>query len=99
MTVPIRSWVSAGIDDPTYAVLARGLPASRLWSLLLDVMEQRAAQRTPGALMDQWERDRFTEPAYIDQRTLVSLDSHLLAAASAFESVELSPLAPLGSSS
>ena len=42
------------------------------------------------------ERDRFVQLSYIDQRTLVELDSHLLAAARNFEALELSPLAPLG---
>lgn len=96
MNPPDRSWTTRGVDDAAYAALARDLPASRLWSLLLDVVEQRAAPRTPAALMEQWDRDRFVEPSHIDQRTLVALDGHLLAAASAFEAIELSPLAPLG---
>jgi hypothetical protein len=50
-------------------------------------------------LMEQWTRDGFTAPAYVDQRTLVALDAHLLEAANGFEAVELSPLAPLGSCS
>jgi hypothetical protein len=62
-------------------------------------MEQRAAQRTPASLLDQWRRDGFTKPSYIDQRTLVDLDGHLLAAAQDFEGIELSPLAPLGACS
>ncbi|MGH8237865.1 MAG: hypothetical protein ACREXP_12685, partial [Steroidobacteraceae bacterium] len=37
--------------------------------------------------------------SYIDQRTLVELDWHLLAAAEDFAAVELSPLTPLGTSS
>ena len=90
-----RSWKSRGIDDEAYAALSRGLPPSRLWSLLLDVIEQRAAQRTPSTLTEQWASDRFVEPAYIDQRTLLALDEQLLAAAAAFEAIELSPLAPL----
>jgi hypothetical protein len=94
-----REWITGGIDEGAYRALAGTLPASRLWSLLLDVFEQRASRRTPSALMDQWERDGFTRLAYIDQRTLVALDGHLLAAASAFEAVELSPLAPLASCS
>lgn len=94
-----REWVSEGIDQPTYAALTDTLPATRLWSLLLDVFERRAAQRTPAMLMEQWERDGFTQPAYIDQRTLVALDGHLLAAAGAFEAIELSPLAPFASCS
>jgi hypothetical protein len=67
--------------------------------LLLDVAEQRAAQRSAASLLQQWGKDRFVGPAYIDQRTLNELDGHLLAAAADFEALELSPLAPLGSCS
>ena len=94
-----RSWARAGLDEAAYAALAKGMAASELWSLLLGVAEHRAAQRTPATVRQQWQRDRFVCPAYIDQRTLNELDRHLLAAASAFEALELSPLAPLGSCS
>ena len=88
-----------GFGEAAYAALARGMPASEVWSLLLSAMRERAEQRTARALAEQWERDRFVQLSYIDQRTLVELDSHLLAAAADFEAVELSPLAPLGASS
>jgi len=94
-----RNWTHAGIEEAAYTALAQGLAASELWSLLLGVAERRAAQRSPAQVQQQWERDRFVCPAYIDQRTLNQLDSLLLAAASAFEALELSPLAPLGSCS
>jgi hypothetical protein len=94
-----RNWARAGIQEAAYTALATGLAASELWSLLLDVSEQRAAQRSAANVQQQWERDRFVCPAYIDQRILNHLDGHLLAAASAFEALELSPLAPLGSCS
>jgi len=94
-----RNWTHAGLQEAAYAALAKGLAASELWSLLLGVAEQRAAQRSAALVLQQWEKDRFVCPAYIDQRTLNQLDSHLLAAASAFEALELSPLAPLGSCS
>jgi hypothetical protein len=94
-----RNWTHAGIPEAAYAALATGLAASELWSLLLGVAEQRAAQRSAAQVLQQWEKDRFVCPAYIDQRTLNQLDSHLLAVASAFEALELSPLAPLGSCS
>jgi hypothetical protein len=94
-----QSWARAGLDEAAYSALAKGMAASELWSLLLGIAEQRAAQRTPATVRQQWERDRFVCPAYIDQRTLNELDRHLLAAASAFEALELSPLAPLGSCS
>jgi hypothetical protein len=94
-----RNWTRAGIQEAAYTALAKGLAASELWSLLLGVIEQRAAQRSAPNVQQQWERDRFVCPAYIDQRTLNQLDGQLLAAASAFEALELSPLAPLGSCS
>jgi len=93
------SWATAGFGESAYAALARGMPASEVWSLLLNAMRERAERRTPGALAQQWESDRFVQLSYIDQRTLLDLDSHLLAAAHEFEAVELSPLAPLGTCS
>lgn len=94
-----RSWTRSGIDPVAYHALVNDLPASALWSLLLDVFAARASRRLPADLVRQYERDTFTAPAAIDQRTLVELDGHLLAAAQGFEAIELSPLAPLGSSS
>src|SRR5258708_11639129 len=94
-----RNWAHAGIEETAYPALAGGLAASELWSLLLDVAEHRAAERSAASVQQQFERDRFVCPAYIDQRTLHELDGHLLAAAAAFEALELSPLAPLGSCS
>src|SRR5437773_3735773 len=96
MTRRIRPWVKAGLPAGAYDAITDGLPASRLWSLLLQVAETRAAARRPADLMEQWDRDRFVQPAIVDQRGLVEVDRHLLAAASAFESMELSPVAPLG---
>jgi hypothetical protein len=94
-----NSWATAGFGESAYAALARGMPATEVWSLLLSAMRERAEHRTAGALGQQWDNDRFVQLSYIDQRTLVDLDSHLLAVAHEFEAVELSPLAPLGTSS
>jgi hypothetical protein len=91
-----RSWIKAGLPLGGYDALTHGLPASRLWSLLLDVAEARATRRLPAELVEQWDRDRFVQPAIVDQRTALEVDGHLLRAASAFESIELSPVAPLG---
>lgn len=96
MTQTSRSWVKAGLPPGTCDALTDGLPASRLWSLLLDIAEARAARRRPAELVEQWDRDRFVQPAIVDQRSLVEVDGHLLGAASSFESIELSPVAPLG---
>jgi hypothetical protein len=96
MNVPDRAWATSGLTDEAYAALAERLPASAVWSLLLDVMARRAGQRTPAGLLRQWTGDDFVRPALVDQRTLVELDGHLLAAARGFEALELSPVAPLG---
>src|SRR4051812_48376425 len=96
MTRTARPWLTAGLPPGAYHALTDGLPASRLWSLLLEIAEVRAAGRRPADLVAQWERDRFLQPAPVEQRSLVEIDRHLLAAASAFESIELSPVAPLG---
>src|SRR5262245_1884109 len=94
-----RSWQRAGIGTDAYAALARELKPSGLWSLLLDVYAERAAQRRAASRVQQWARDSFTRPARVDQRTLAALDGHLLAVAEGFEAIELSPLAPLGACS
>jgi hypothetical protein len=96
MTRPSRTWVIAGLPPAAYDALTSGLPASNLWSLLLDVVEARAARRRCGELVEQWDRDRFVQPAMVDQRSLVEVDRHLLGATAAFDSIELSPVAPLG---
>ena len=96
MTRTSRLWVKAGLPPGAYDALTDGLPASRLWSLWLDVAEARATGRRPAELLKQWDRDRFVQPAIVDQRSLVEVDGYLLGAASAFESIELSPVAPLG---
>jgi len=94
-----RQWTHSGLDDSGYAALARELPATQLWSLLLGIAESRAAQRTAATVCRQWASDRFVAPSYIDQRTLNALDTQLLAAASDFDAIELSPLTPLGTCS
>lgn len=86
-----------GLDPAALQALAHGLPPSRLWSQLMAVFAQRAAARRPVDLMRQWRGDRFVAPAPVGQRTLMAFDQVLFDAAAAFEALELSPLAPLGS--
>jgi hypothetical protein len=62
-------------------------------------MQHRARSRTPADVLGQYLRDSFCAPAEIDLRTSLAVDSHLLAAADAFEALDLSPVAPLGASS
>lgn len=90
-----RSWAHESLSEDAREALASGLAASRLWSVLLGVLEARALSRSAGSLKEQWGQDRFVQPCYVDQRSLHEVDGHLLAVAKAFEAVELSPLAPL----
>ena len=53
-------WRTSAIGAEAYAALADGMLASEVWSLLLDLLERRAAQLEPVDLVRQWERDRFT---------------------------------------
>jgi hypothetical protein len=91
-----RKWTDAGLSDAARRALNEGLAASALWSLLLGVVERRAREKSIAALSQQWRQDRFVRPCEVDQRTLLDLDTHLMAAAAQFEAIELSPLAPLG---
>jgi hypothetical protein len=75
------------------------MAGSDLWSVLLEVLRERARARTPAQVLAQYRRDAFVRPAVVDQRTLASVDLHLLAAAETFEAIELSPVAPLGACS
>jgi hypothetical protein len=75
------------------------LSGSELQSILLELMRERAGARTPARVLEQFGRDAFCRPAAVDQRTLVEVDRELLAAATAFQAIELSPLTPFASCS
>ena len=96
MTDRSRQWITAGLPPGALDALKETLSPSRLWSLLLEVVEARAAARPAAVLAEQWDRDRFVQASLVDQRRLIEVDRHLLAAASHFDSIELSPVAPLG---
>ena len=62
-------------------------------------MQARALARSAKELVAQYGRDPFCVPAPVDLRTMLAIDSHLVAAAERFEAVELSPVAPMGTCS
>ena len=94
-----RSWIVDRIGAPMFDQLASELPGSDLHSVLLEVMQRRAGSRSPADVLAQYQRDAFCTPATVDLRTAITVDGHLLAAADAFEALDLSPVAPLGVSS
>jgi len=75
------------------------LPPSETTPLLLALTRAQAARRRPSDLPQQMERDGFFRPAVLDQRMLHRLDGLALDAASEFEAIQLSPVAPLGACS
>jgi len=94
-----RSWIPGIVGKPLFEQLATGLAGSELQSVLLEVMRQRAGGRRSIDLLTQYRDDPFCSPGAVDLRTAVAVDSHLLAAAETFDAIELSPVAPLGTSS
>jgi hypothetical protein len=93
-----RRWIVDRLSQPTFEHLA-ALSGSELSSVLLEVMERHATGRAPADVLAQYQRDPFCTPAAVDQRTSIALDAHLLAAATDFEAIELSPVAPLATCS
>jgi len=94
-----RNWIVDTVGAATFERLATGLAGSELQSLLLDVMQARAASRGAHELMTQYGRDAFCAPAQVDARATLAIDAHLFAAAERFDAIELSPVAPLGACS
>jgi len=94
-----RNWIVDSIGAPAFERLASGLAGTALQSLLLDVMQARAAARSASELVAQFGRDSFCVPAQVDARAMLAIDAKLMAAAAPFEGIELSPVAPLGACS
>jgi hypothetical protein len=94
-----RHWIRDLLGEPAFDRLATHLSGSQLSSVLLEVMQHRAAARTPAEVLAQYERDPFCRPAEVDLRTALDVDRHLLAAAADFEAIELPPVAPLATCS
>lgn len=90
-----RDWTTAGAGGEAALQALAGLPGSVLTSFLLGLAERRARAREPADVLRQWESDTFTGLAAVDLRRLLRAELRLLTAASAFEAVELGPLAPL----
>lgn len=81
-------------------ILASGLSNGELTTLLLDVYQRRAAALEPYELYRDLPRNRFVAPAEGDPIRLRRAEAEILeqALSAGFTPVELSPLAPLGSS-
>ena len=87
-----RSIKSPGFID-LGNVLATELSGSQLHSLLLGVFKRRVHDMQPSALVAQ---NAVTRPCDLDGRLLNAVERLAYDAAANFESIELSPLSPLG---
>jgi hypothetical protein len=90
-----RDWIVDALGADAFERLASQLSGSELQSVLLEVVRRRAIARAPAEVLAQWRRDGFCRPSPIDLRESLAIDRELLEAASGFEAVELSPVAPL----
>ena len=99
MSDPIVARIEREAGLPGLAAVLGRLPPTDLGSLLLDVARQRAAALEPRDVLRRWEEDRFSRPANADPHRLDELERcafELLPPT--FERLELSPVAPLGTS-
>ncbi|MEV7005526.1 hypothetical protein [Streptosporangium sp. NPDC051022] len=93
----LREGATPGLLD----ALAERLSPADLQTLLLAVYRRRVSAVTPGGLLRQYERDRFTALSPVDAGVLVRLDvlMHDQLTRHGFAAVELSPVCPLGTNS
>jgi hypothetical protein len=84
-----------GPEGPLLELLKAHSP-SECVPLLLALSRAHAERRRPRDVAMQFARDGFVAPSMLDQRLANRLDALALEAASGFESLLLSPLAPLG---
>lgn len=87
----------AGVPDLLEALTERLAPRD-LATLLLHVMQARAAQVGPAEALAAFAERRPARPSAQDARVLRALDAAAFEAAAGFEALALSPLCPLGTS-
>ena len=80
-------------------MLGHGVSPTDLQTLLLSVVRERAESVTPAELLRRWQSDRFVRPAQSDPRWMSQVEARMWSLVPrSFEGVELSPVAPLGTS-
>ena len=101
MSGDILSRIKRSLGSPKLLdTLANDVSSSDLVSLMLETYKRRASKLSPKAILNQYKHDRFMPPAQIPQKNSVEFDSlafNLLP--QGFDTVELSPVCPLGTSS
>ena len=81
-------------------LLAEQLAPTDLQSLLLEVYRLKAEQRSPAALLADYESNRFVRPSSVSPERLAEWERVALASLpDGFEALALAPVSPLGTSS
>ncbi len=101
MPNPAIQRILSEIGDEQLLDRLSNLAPADLNSLLLEIFKQRASSGTPAGLMTAYEKNRFVVPSTVSQLILANEEVPFLQLATDqdFESIELSPLAPLGNCS
>jgi hypothetical protein len=102
MTNEIIRAIEQKVGIPGLAgLLAEGLSGSELNSLLLEVFSERLKGTSPEVLLKQYQANRFVQPSETDMVRLLHLELRTLEflRTCAFQPIELSPAAQLGSCS
>jgi hypothetical protein len=99
MSDPIVERIEREAGVPGLAAVLARLPPTDLRSLLLEVARRRVAELEPRVVLRRWEEDRLARPAQADPGSLDELERRAFdLLPPEFERVELSPVAPLGTS-
>jgi len=78
----------------------KSLKRNDLTSLLINLYEEKASAISPAELLKQYETDRFLQPSTVSQRDFNEFDRIYFSTIDPdIETIELSPVAPLGSNS
>jgi hypothetical protein len=88
---------AAGVEG--LAGILERLPPTDLQTLLLEVYSRRVQRRSARSVLGQYQRSRFVTPAPIDPSRTTGFDAEAFSRLpSDYVAVELSPVAPLGTS-
>jgi hypothetical protein len=95
-----RAWRKVRASSDPRRELEQGLSPADLRSLLMAVSQRRAEAVTPARLLSRWESDRYVRVAGCDPRRVSQVEARLWQLLpDDFTGVDLSPVAPLGTSS
>jgi hypothetical protein len=90
----IAARIARALGDESLVEKLIALPQNELTSLLLEVFRRR--ERSARELFAQYQRGGAAAPSNTDARLTAAVEAHAFAAATGFEALALSPVAPLG---